>query len=239
MIRHRFNKAGLDWLASFLDGFEGGAPPEYDSTVLTNPELVEEVSSSSNVPAVIPEGRYEAAQLLVQLLRPVSGREHAIEHDVGLWAWLAYRWFESLCPRNKAGQLDPKDPARWIPQVDDARRYYRHLLLGPYLIMRAHAGNTESVRAILATPLRAPGEVAEQFAANPRLVTSASACGIATHLYWDPAGKLRPGAGGKGGGSARRLVRVLLQLDRTYDLNAIPVERLLGLLPNEFDRFRI
>ena len=38
-------------------------------------------------------------------------------------------------------------------------------------------------------------------------------------------------------GSSRRLIAVLKQLDRTYALNTMTPEAIMGLLPEEFDRF--
>ena len=54
-------------------------------------------------------------------------------------------------------------------------------------------------------------------------------------MYFDKdAQKPRRGAGGKGGGSARRLASVARQLELTYDLQDCPPARFLALLPREF-----
>jgi hypothetical protein len=63
--------------------------------------------------------------------------------------------------------------------------------------------------------------------------------GTARALYFDEkTGRLKRGAGGKAGGSPRRLARVRQQLDVTWDLFDLTVERMLAILPNEFNRFK-
>ena len=61
---------------------------------------------------------------------------------------------------------------------------------------------------------------------------------LARTLYFDDAkGRLKRGAGGKDGGSPRRLAKVRQQLDVTWDLDDLGFERVLRALPAEFDRF--
>ena len=61
---------------------------------------------------------------------------------------------------------------------------------------------------------------------------------LATRLYVDTE-NLRPkrGAGGKGGGSARRLSDIMEQFDLTWDLYAASGEELATVMPKEFSRF--
>jgi hypothetical protein len=60
---------------------------------------------------------------------------------------------------------------------------------------------------------------------------------VATALFYDAESRRqRRGAGGKGAGSARRLVDVLAQFDVTWDLASIPGAGLQGMLPKEFQR---
>ncbi len=58
-------------------------------------------------------------------------------------------------------------------------------------------------------------------------------------LYYDPNAKtFKKGAGGKAGGSVRRLVSFIRQIDLTYDLRDCTSEQFLSLLPSEFDKFK-
>ncbi len=57
-------------------------------------------------------------------------------------------------------------------------------------------------------------------------------------MYWDDTAKnLKRGAAGKGGGSARRLVRIIRQYQLTYDLNSMNGNEIVELLPDEFAKW--
>ena len=165
--------------------------------------------------------------------------DHAIVPDLvtdqGIWTWLSAFYFEQLCPPGS----QPGDRARWVPAVGNYRQYYRHLLAGPFLIYRAHHDNPCRAMALLANPPHQHGDIVEQLASRQELVTNPSVMEAATKLYIDPeTGRLKRGTGSKGPGSPRRLVTILNQLDLTWDLYKLETQKLLDLLPAEFDRFK-
>lgn len=158
-----------------------------------------------------------------------------VDIDVGTWTWLSAFYFEQLCPQGSS----PGAQARWVPTVDDYRKYYRHLLAGPYLIYRAHSDNPHRAMALLATPPHQPGDIVEQLASRQEQVTNPSVMEVATRLYINPVtNRPKRGAPGQGPGSARRLAAVLNQLDLTWDLYGLDPDKLLDLLPEEFDQFK-
>jgi hypothetical protein len=75
------------------------------------------------------------------------------ERDKGLWGWLTLFFFDEVCPKDGNGRRQVQDEARLIAQVDNFQRFYRHLLLGPFLIVRAHADNPQRALAFLCNPL--------------------------------------------------------------------------------------
>lgn len=169
------------------------------------------------------------------LLDSFSGSEDRL--DAGAWSWLALHLFDVLCP-TKSGVRKIREDARYLLEAGDYRKAHRHLLAGPFLLMQAHRADAMAVRGLLATAPDAPGEVYEQLAARKYTVTSQAVAQVATLLYFDlMTGKLKRGAGGSAAGSPRRLSEVLQQFDLTYDLQAIPAQRLVKLLPKEFSRF--
>lgn len=182
--------------------------------------------------------RFEFAEYLHEKL--VGANLSHAELDSGLWAWLTLFYFDQLCPPNKEGGRKAGERARYIPDVGNFRKFYRHLLLGPFMIYRAHAGDISRARGLLASVLSTPGDVVEQLVARQELITNKAVVGVATSLYVDKVtGKLKKGSGGKGPGSPRRLVDIVDQFDVTYDLYAMTPEMLLNLLPAEFNRFRV
>ena len=237
MRLHRLTEAGLQQFNDFLDSLQTDIPMEWPEHVLTDPTTSQSVEPQLEIERVAFDNRFEAGRYLNEVLGN-AGIPGLIQ-DKGLWAWLSLFYFDQLCPPKAEGRRKPGERARWIPAVGNFRKYYRHLLAGPYRIYRAHRDNPERAFGLLCNPVCKPGDIAEQLAARQELVTNAAIVDAATALYVDPASRQpKRGAAGRGGGSARRLADVLNQFDLTWDLYAMDTEEILGLLPSEFDRFR-
>lgn len=232
---YAFNDAGMAeaaaWHAAALDG--SATVDDFEMLSHDGP-LISEIGQASDelVPEVAPVSRFEAAQLLHAHLRPlVDSGDLRPSSDDGLWTWLAARWADHLVkPKGSVGEL-----ARWVSQLGNSRRYYRHLLAAPYLLYAAHADGPDRVRFLLANPLHTPGEFAGQVGASTGLASSKAALEVASKLYWDHAtGGPRRGVRSKGAGSVRRLSRVMNQFERTYSLVDLEGSGLADLLPDEF-----
>jgi hypothetical protein len=233
----RFNKDGVAAFATYRGRLA------LEPTLLPPLEFLEDLALAELLPGdvdVTPRSfanRLEAGQFLNELLD--KARVHMPERDQGLWTWLTLFYFDEVCPADAGGRRNPMDEARLIAQVDNFQRFYRHLLLGPYLIVRAHMDNPERAIAFLCKPLDEPGEIVEQLASRKELVTNRAVAEVATRLYYDPTtGSFKRGAGSSAKGAPRRLAALLNQLDLTYYLYGMTAEELLALLPKEFDRFR-
>ena len=228
-LTHAGRRAAAEMLARVRSGdVTGPSMAEVEQASLSRPLSVTfEDPSSDDL-----KTRWHLGSWLVKTLSEVEE-----QLDAGVWSWLALHLFDTVCPLED-GTRQPGEDARYLLEAGDYRKAYRHLLAGPFLLMRAHRGDAESVRGLLATSPDAPGEVYEQLAARKYTVTSRAVVQVATRLYFDSyTGKLKRGAGGSAGGSPRRFSEVLQQFDLTYDLQKIPTERLLGILPKEFGRF--
>ena len=237
MLIKRLNKPGLERLNDFLDSLTGDAPEPVPSTILEDPHTTEHLPKAIEISIRAFANRLDAAKYLYQLLADSGIPE--VERDEGLWAWLSLFFFEHLCPADKSGRRQPGERARWIPATTNWRKYYRHLLAGPYRIFKAHRDDPERALALLSGLLDTPGEIAEQIAASQELVTNRAVVELATDLYIDKnTRRPRRGASGKGLGSARRFVAVLKQFDVTWNLYAMDTADLLLMMPREFDKFR-
>ena len=177
--------------------------------------------------------RLGAGKSLVQLLKGYD----SFLNKPGVWAWLSLYYFDSVCPEADGARVVRKQRELYIPDFTNFRRYYRHLLYGPFSICRAHADNPERAMAVLCTPVHQPGDAVESLASRQDLITSPSVMQAATDLYVRD-GRHKRGAGRKNRGGARRFADVMMQFDMTYDLDQIPVRDLLELLPLEFAEFR-
>jgi len=233
----RLNSNGLERFGSFLDAASTSDPVPVPEHILTDPALTDEVFPETNVDKRNFATRLEAAEYLNQRFE-IAGLK-GVEQNGGLWAWLSLFYFDELCPQGTDGKRRLGERARVIPELSDFRRYYRHLLAGPYLIFRAHRDEPKRALALLCGPLYKPGEIVGQLAAYQEIVTNASIMTVATRLYVsETTGRPKRGSSAKIGGSARRLVNVLNQFDVTWDLYSIPAAGILSLLPTEFARFK-
>lgn len=237
MKLHRFNRDGVSAFASYRVRLvlEPTLAPPYE--LLEDPAFTELVSDSVEVAQRGFSTRLEAGIILNDLIS--SARIERPERDQGLWTWLTLLFFDDACPANGRGERKPFAEERLVAIVDNHQRFYRHLLLGPYLIVRAHLDDPQRAIAMLCNPVSEPGEIAGQLASRKELVTNHAVAELATKLYYDPEkGSFKRGAGSKIKGSPRRLADLLNQLDLTYYLYGMNSNEILALLPKEFDRFR-
>lgn len=217
-----------------LDARQGAASTADLTAISEDAGLLRRIGEASDalVPTEAPDSRYSAAVHLEAVLRPlVDAGDLRPASDDEFWTWLAARWAEFLVkPNGKVGAVE-----RWVCQLSDSRRNYRHLLAAPYLLHAAHIDRPERVRFLLANPLHTPGELAGQVGATAALVASAAALDVASALYWDARTReVRPDVRSKGAGSARRLAQVMSQFARTYSLPDLEGDGLAALLPEEF-----
>ncbi len=237
MRLRRFNSLGVAAFERFLDGLVADADAWSDPPLLDDPALTEQVIPGLEIEPRTFGSRFAAAEYLAGILSRSGIPEP--ERDRGLWTWLSLLYFDELCPRDARGRLKPGERARWVPETESSRRYYRHLLAGPYRIYMAHRDNPERVRLVLCGPLHSPGDIVEQLASRQEYVTNPSVMEAAAKLYLDPTTRQpRRGAAGKGPGSARRLADILNQLDCTWDLRSFSAQDILDRLPAEFEQFK-
>lgn len=232
----RLNAQGLASLGEFLDSLTTDSPLPYPLELLSNPSATESVEPEVEVEEVSFDSRLEAAEYLHTRLGDVGFAD--IERDAGLWSWLALFYFNELCPAGPDGGRQPGERARWIPAVGNFRKYYRHLLAGPFRIYKAHRDCPARAFALLRSPLHSPGEIVEQMASHQELVTNRGIVQAATSLYIDcTTQQPKRGAAGRGPGSARRLAEVFNQFDVTWDLYAMSATSIIEMLPSEFQKF--
>lgn len=245
MPLRRLTVKGIDRFQTFIDSQTTEEPEAFDPEVVNDPEHSEVISNEVQVPENCAfQNRFEAAEAVAEI---VDGAEiEDPQLDRGLWCWLSWVWFESICPVDKTGQRRPRAAARWIASTD-YDRYYRHQLAGPWSIYHAHRDNPARALSLLCTPVTKPGDLVEQIASRQELVSNPGLVETVTRLYYDPEkAKHRSGhssyykINGKSRGrpgTIRRFIEVMDQLDLIWDLYATPVDDLMELIPDEFDRF--
>lgn len=237
MQLRRFNPNGLIEFREQLRTLKSEPTRDPPSHLLDDPRFTEAIEGGGEMQPNLFRTRMEAATAINDLLGdpPPPG----VFVDSGLWTWLALFHFDSICPPDEDGGRKVGAMHRYVLESTNHKTYYRHLLLGPYRILRAHRDEPNRAMVLLCQPPHRPGDLVEQLASRLEIVTNPVMMRVATELYFDrEAAFPKKGASNKRHGSARRLVQVASQFDVTWDLFAVPWRSLLDRLPAEFDRFR-
>lgn len=228
----RFNDQGVAIFQAFLDSCTTTQPLPYPESALTDSTQSESIDNGVTLEQRSFATRFELAEYLHSRFNAADFRP--AQADKALWSWIACFYFQQICPK-KGDAWSPGAAARWIPQSSDWRRYYRHLVAGPYGIYRAHQDNPKRALAVLCQRPGRPGDLVEQLASRQEIVTNPGILQAATYYFVDEiAGIQRKTANSKGRGGARRFIDVLKQFDVTWDLSALSGGDLLQMLPKEF-----
>src|SRR5262245_52910397 len=117
MNLHCFNGIGLTRFAQYLDTLQADPALATPQELLTHPSCVEVVAPGVSVEPRDFANRMEIAKYLDGVLARVENRD--IPRDVGLWAWLAFYYFDAVCPvDNEGNRWVGAQRATWIPQTD-------------------------------------------------------------------------------------------------------------------------
>lgn len=226
---------GIAQFAAYLAALREGSttPPPFH--LLTDPEASGDAETQAEIDRPEFGSRYELGVYLVKALSVFDQR--LVSRNFGLWTWLALYYFDQTCPALADGRRNPMEDARHIlPATYNWRKYYRHLVREAWLAVRM---NGEIVRPLLAVDLFVRGDLIEQLSSRQPIISNPVIMGAVRELYVGrETGRLRRGTAGKAGGSPRRLVQVLDQLNLTFDLRASSPSQVVSLLPKEFDRWK-
>ena len=184
MIVRVFNAAGIEASHRNLDELRAGTIDGVPHSLLENDDWSSPVGEPLR--ALPARGFLSRWELGLWLWQQLEGRidDRLLLTTDGLWTWLAFALMDLLCPKVDGVRKFGED-ARYILDRSNRRRWYRHLLAGPYLLVRAHTGNPARLRSILAGPPNKPGNMYEQLAGRKELITSGAVAEVATRLYWN------------------------------------------------------
>src|SRR5262249_33547312 len=155
VILHRFTEQGLSAFEKMLQDLRANPRAWVLRELLSDPSMSEPVSGGPVMENRTFESRLEAATYLEGVCETAAIVEP--ERDAALWAWLTLYYFDTVCPLEPDGTRECKDSARYIPEYDNFRKRYRHLLCGPYRILRAHNDDPSRALVLLCGPVHVPG----------------------------------------------------------------------------------
>ena len=164
----------------------------------------------------------------------------------GVGSFLALAFFEAICPRNRDGTWTitqivngkNKDISRYIPNLQDRRRFYRHLVMGPLAIFALHGRNG---RIFLCQPVHRHPDTMEQIASREDIILNKSVIKLMDMLYWDEGNQnVKAGVTSYDpipDGAIRRFVgpgSFCEQYGTVYDFWNMTPSEISNILPNEF-----
>jgi len=176
----------------------------------------------------------EMASSLIEAIKPSS--PYQLLSNIGLWAWLTFVLRDELFEVNNEGRRLVREMPRWFPSdPNNWQKAQRHLVRMPVLLLASLGDDADH---LLCGPPGILPEIREQLTSQQDMF-NATFQRVARALYFDTGrGALKRGAGGKNGGTPRRLAKVRRQLDVTWDLDQLEFERIIDTLPREFNRFK-
>lgn len=201
---------------------------------LSDPTLVEPVMGTKTFHVAEFETAKDMAQAICASLGGISAQ--SMSPNESLWAWLTYVLRDVLFPVS-GGVRKVKELHRWYPAPpNDFQKAQRHLVRMPVLLFATLGADADHL--ICGKPGVGP-EIREQLTSQQDMF-SANFQRACRALYFDDAmGSVKKGAGGKDrAGVPRRMAAVRKQLDVTWDMTDLSAEKILALLPPEFDHFK-
>lgn len=226
------NAEGLDKFAEYLALLRSNPKALPPVALLDDGRYSDPFEPSVSIEPVAFASAYEIGKHLQLVFAACEDR--LISRNHGLWSWLALYYFDQLCKPDANGDRKPLEDAVYVLEERFSfRRYYRHAVRTPWLAVGEHG---EYAKVLLLTSGKGTRtDINEQLGAYQHLFANKTIIASAYAMYFDKEQqKPRRGAGGKGGGSARRLASIARQLELTYDLQECTPKIFLSLLPKEF-----
>ncbi len=173
--------------------------------------------------------RREAGEYLSQVLAPVH---HRIVDHPGVWSWLGMYYFtgtapEKLSPNNMTFLFETEANSAHATRLQQQR--YRHYLWGSWRLYEQHAHHADF---LLDQAISSWDDITERVSGSRRVFNSVGLVPLILRLYTAGPQKKRGHVGRPGG--LRHLLRVLPQLELTYDVYGMEPEPLLEILPEAF-----
>ena len=232
---------GLTLAKQFLRDARDGVAIAVPEQLLSDRQFANPVSPACLVEHRPFANRRDAGQYLSTALDPLG--IGMVNGNYALWSWLGMFFFDSLVDRDdegryKIGRLPDHAFVQDANVVNPRDILFNRLMLAWESYIRH---GDQFARWMLDQPVISIPKLVERTIRSRQRFASHGIVKLIGLLYIDPqSGGVRRGAGSDDAvGGIRRLNDVLDQLYMTYDVYGMRAERLLALLPEEFNRFNV
>ncbi len=174
--------------------------------------------------------RREVGEYFSPRLAPIKRQ---VADRASFWSWLGIFYFEDmvraangsprLARRDETFVIDPRDP-------QSRRNRHRHYLRSAWQLYETHG---EDAAFLLDQAPEREGAIADRVMGSQRIFNSEGLVPLILRMYTVGTRQKRGFMGRPGG--MRHLLRVLDQLERTYDVHHMSPEALMRILPPEFE----
>ena len=178
--------------------------------------------------------RREVGEYLSALLTPVRRK---VISDAGVWSWLGMYYLEGTAPT----ALSPNNMTLIFESGEDTsnagrseQQTYRHYLWGSWRLYEQHG---ENAAFLLDQPISSWDDLSQRTFGSRQVFSSSGVVQVMLRLYTTGARKKRGYSSAHSPGGLRHLMRVLRQLELTYDVYGMEPEALLRTLPEPFQRW--
>lgn len=155
--------------------------------------------------------------------------------DAGVWSWLGMFYFEATAP----AKLSPNDMNFLFESGADTsnagrsdQQTYRHYLWGSWRLYEQHG---ESAAFLLDQTISSWDDLSQRSFGSRRVFNSVGVVQSILRLY--TSGDSKKSGYVRSPGGLRHLLRVLPQLEMTYDVYGMEPEAFLRILPDPFRRW--
>ena len=234
-VVRQLTKAGTDAFRDYIQASRRGdsvSPPYH---LLYQSPYSESMSRHVEVERNRFYTKYEAAVYLAGVFEDLDQSETS--YNGGLWSWVSLYYIEELLKAKILGKNRLNAPDNYVLEVEQGdlkwREYSHHLLATPFYLYRRHG---DEAGILLTGPVGSRMELAYEITARPQFARSREFIRLVNRLYSDGRAKMKRGVSDiNRPGSVYRLIRVFQQLELTYDIFDMSCEKMIGLLPSEFD----
>ena len=200
--------------------------------LLTNPVYAEPFAGAPTVRHLQITTRREALEYLLSLDPPLDRRR---TDDWHFWGWMGLYHLRDILHSAERRERMSKETETFVVAPNEKgslRDNYRHYLWSSW---RIQASLGEDAAFLIDRDIMEIGDVMRQIVNSPRIFNSVGIPLLILRLYTDGQ-RLKRGHVLRPGG-LRHLLRVLRQLERTYDVYGMSPDALLRILPPEFHQW--
>tara|TARA_B100000963_G_scaffold307802_1_gene282977 strand:- start:63 stop:797 length:735 start_codon:yes stop_codon:yes gene_type:complete len=236
ILNDKGRKEYSDWVNSIRDKNSDHLPTnDIPLYILSDASTSIGLPQEINFPNIEPSTKLDFINGLIPVIDKLRNIDD-LDKELwpGIWDSFALRYFDCICPKDDLGFIRFA-PWYYCYQEKDYNHYYRHLIYGTY--SRFKIGG-EFVAPFYNSSPSVSGEYSEQIGANAELGHKKNVLELCSRLFVKNGAPIAGYTSTDKPGSLRRLVTVLKQYDRNYDIADVSIEGLLSLLPDEFDHWQ-